>query len=167
MSAEERPPALTGNIEAETTPKTEGQMVIDTLKLFQEEVSMLKKQIATLDVRVNKELPAQLDAAFNEITSNFKVIGENLRRLGTPATTSPLTAAAGQGQQQGGFMGFIQDIFKNITGGGSAPAGGLSDMDKEILRTTKQIQMIALKDVLKKTAKNAGVEIVDHIVLAE
>lgn len=158
--------------EGQTAPKTEGEMVLETLALFQKQLGMMEdrykiveQNMNALNERVNKELPAQLDSAFAEIRQSFALIGQ---KLNTGSPNSALATATGQGQQQNGFMGIIENVLKQIGGAASGPATPqLSEMDKEILKTTKQIQMISLKDVLKKTASSAGVQLVDHVVLSE
>lgn len=158
--------------EGQTAPKTEGEMVLETLSLFQKQLGMMEERnrileqtVNALNERVNKELPAQLDSAFAEIRQSFVLIGQ---KLNTGNPNSPLATATGQPQQQNGFMSLIENVLKQISGATTGQATPqLSEMDKEILKTTKQIQMISLKDVLKKTANSAGVSLVDHVVLSE
>jgi hypothetical protein len=171
---EERPPALTGN-PAEV--KSEGQMVLETLAMFQEQMHAMDERykrmetvVQALNDRVNKEFPAQLDAAFNEIRQNFVQVGNSLRILqGQQPNSALANATATGGQQQKNPIGeFMQELMKGITGSGKeAAAGGLTDMDKQILQASKQIQLLNLKDVLKKTARSAGVDLTEHMVLSE
>jgi hypothetical protein len=147
------------------TPKTEGEMVLEYIDKLHKELESLQQRYDLLDSKVNKELPAQLDQAFKDIQQNFVMVTKGIEAIGkqTPA----VTAAAAQGQpSSGGIQGIIDNIINRVTqaptGGG---VGGLSDFDKEILKTSKQIQLISLRDVLKKTAKQAGVELAEHMIV--
>lgn len=151
--------------------QTEGEMVIELLKTFQadlkttkEENQALRDEIKLLNDKVNKELPAQLDRAFKDIGDNFTAITNGIAAIPRPQQIGVAAAAA---QKEGGGIGGIVEriigaVEKGMTGGES---GTLSDFDKEILKTSKQIQMITLKDVLKRTSKAAGIELAEHVVV--
>jgi hypothetical protein len=153
--------------------KTEAEQVIELLQMFQAELAEEKKknqaletQLALLNDRVNKELPAQLDHAFKDIQENFTMITKGIEAIPKQTTVA---AAAKEGQQGGGIMDTIGKVIDRAVSGATNPvaAGGLSDFDKEILKTSKQIQLLSLRDTLKKVAKNAGVELAEHIVVTE
>jgi len=162
----------------ETTPvhpipsreKTDGEMVLDYIKTLHTELENLQERYDLLDAKVNKELPAQLDQAFKDIQQNFQMISKGVEAIAQQRQNTPLATAAGQPQSGGTVQQIFDSILKTIdkvTGSGTQLGGSnLSDFDKEILKLTKQIQMISLKDVLKKTAKSAGVEVADHIVIS-
>jgi hypothetical protein len=157
-------PQETGIVQA---GPTEGEMVLNLLRDFKRQLDDMKEQVSFLDIKINKETPAQLDTAFNEIKANFSAIGRALEMINTriPQQTG-VAAAAAQGQQGGPVEQIINTILKRISGEGTpAGAGTLSDFDKEILKTSKQIQLLSLRDILKKTAHQVGVEIADHVVV--
>ena len=168
-------PQETGTVTAtiaEPRPQTEGEMVIDLLKQFQKDLAAakleneaLRAQLALLDTKVNKELPAQLDAAFREISQNFQAITKGIEAI--PRTQQSTVAAAAAQQKDGGPVEKILDtVLKRLEGGETGTPGSLSDFDKEILKTSKQIQLLSLRDMLKKTAKSAGIELSDHVVVS-
>jgi hypothetical protein len=144
--------------------------MLDLLKTFQQELIAMRQQITTLDVKVNKEMPAQLDQAFKEIQQNFLAITKGFEAINARTTTTGTVAAAAQTPQGSGFQGIVENIAKAIgkaiEGGSSGSAGALSDFDKEILKTSKAIQLLTLKDTLKRVAKSAGVELAEHIVVS-
>ena len=150
-------------------PQTEGEMVIELLRSFQqdlkamqEQYKLLQAQISNLDTKVNKEMPQQLDAAFGQVRDNFVAIAKSIETMHQPQTA---LAAASQNKEGGGVMDMIGGIVKQVMGEETGSSGTLSDFDKEILKTSKQIQLLSLRDMLKKTAKSAGVELSDHIVV--
>lgn len=141
-------------------------MVLELLATFQKQIETMQSQYKTLEIRVNKELPNQLDAAFKEIRENFGLITRSMEAV-AGRSTQPQLAAAAAPQGGSGFTGIFDNIGKAIgkalEGGGSG--GSLTDMDKEILRTSKQIQLLTLKSAFKKVAESAGVPVVDHIIV--
>jgi hypothetical protein len=146
--------------------KTEGELVLEYIDKLHKELETLQQRNDLLEAKINKELPAQLDRAFGDIQNNFTAITKALEAIGSRSPT--VAAAAAQGQQSGGsIMGVIENIIKRVTETPSGGViGGLSELDKETLKLTKQIQIISLRDVLKKTAKAAGVELpIDHMVI--
>lgn len=160
---------VTVEIAGEPRPQTEGEMVIDLLKQFQKDLKAakaeneaLRAQLAVLDLKVNKELPAQLDAAFKEISSNFQIITKGIEAI-PRAQQSTVAAAAAQEKDGGPVEKILNVVFKRLEGGETG--GTLSDFDKEILKTSKQIQLLSLRDMLKKTAKSAGIELAQHVVV--
>lgn len=162
---------VTVAIAGEPRPQTEGEMVIDLLKQFQKDLKAakteneaLRAQLAVLDLKVNKELPAQLDAAFKEISSNFQIITKGIEAI-PRAQQSTVAAAAAQEKDGGPVEKILNVVLKKLEGGESGTPGSLSDFDKEILKTSKQIQLLSLRDMLKKTAKSAGIELAEHVIV--
>lgn len=161
----------TVEIAEEPRPQTEGEMVIGLLKQFQADLKAakleneaLRAQLALLDTKVNKELPAQLDAAFREISGNFQAITKGIEAI-PRAQQSTVVAAAAQEKDGGPVAQILNTVLKRLEGGETGTPGTLSDFDKEILKTSKQIQLLSLRDMLKKTARAAGIELSDHIVV--
>ena len=155
--------------------KSEAEVVLDLLRTFQSDLKTaneknqaLEQEIRLLNDKVNKELPAQLDRAFKDISDNFNAITRGLEAIPRAQQTGVAAAAA---QEKSGNSGVIEKVFdtilKAINGGnvGGGPAGTLSDFDKEILKTSKQIQLLSLRDMLKKTAKSAGIELAEHVTV--
>jgi len=168
-------PQETGTVTAtiaEPRRQTEGEMVIDLLKQFQQDLAVakaendaLRAEINLLNVKVNKEMPAQLDAAFREISQNFQAITKGIEAI--PRTQQSTVAAAAAQQKDGGPVEkILNTVLKRLEGGETGTPGSLSDFDKEILKTSKQIQLLSLRDMLKKTAKSAGIELSDHVVVS-
>lgn len=151
--------------------ETEGEMVIGLLKQFQADLKAskaeneaLRAQLELLDAKVNKELPAQLDAAFKEISSNFQIITKGIEAI-PHAQQSTVAAAAAQEKDGGPVEKILNAVLKRLDVGETGTPGSLSDFDKEILKTSKQIQLLSLRDMLKKTAKSAGIDLSEHIVV--
>lgn len=163
------------SVEEATVQLDQTKMIFDALKLFQEELKImhakneaLETAITSLNTKVNTELPAYIEGAFKEIQQNFGVIGNAIRQLNEKISNPLVTTGPQPQQKQGGMMGLFENILEKINlSGAGATGGGLTDMDKQILQASKQIQLLNLKDVLKKTAKSAGVELADHIVVTE
>lgn len=152
--------------------QTEGEMVIELLKTFQSDLKIaneknqaLEAEIKLLNVKVNQELPAQLDRAFKDIGDNFNAITRGIEAI-PRAQQSTVAAAAAQKDGEGGTIERIFNVILKKIGGEESPGSGtLSDFDKEILKTSKQIQLLSLRDMLKKTAKSAGIELAEHVVV--
>ena len=152
--------------------KTEAEMVIDLLRTFQADLKTaqaenkaLRDEINLLNTKVNQEIPSQLDAAFKEIQGNFVALTNALKNLSSYPQTTTVAAAAAEAKEDDSVGGVIKGIVKKIFESEGASSGTLSDFDKEILKTSKQIQLMSLRHMLKQTAKTAGVELSEHIVV--
>jgi DNA repair exonuclease SbcCD ATPase subunit len=161
-------------IESTVPVSSEAQQVLDLLRDFQKEINLMHSKLEELDTRVNKEMPSQIDAALNELKQNDMGLVSALQKINARLggqTSSTVEKAAEQNQPQGAggmVQQIINTIFKRIEGGGGTVSGGLSEFDKEILKTSKQIQLVTLKDTLKRVYQGAGLTPpVEHMVLNE
>jgi hypothetical protein len=162
--------------EAESTApvSTEAQQVLDLLRDFQKEINAMHSKLELLDTKVNKEMPSFIDAALTELKQNDNGLLQAIQTLNARITNPAQTTvgAAAQGQSQGGVRGILDQVMnaiaKRVEGGASASVeGGLTSMQKEILHTSERIELEIVKSTLRKVQKEAGISVVEHVVVSE
>ena len=158
------------------------KQIFDKIEAESKKTEALAQDLLTLRKTVFEDLPKSIDAELTKLAESvakgLKTRDEILNKLATPNTTalavpSP-TAENPQDQpiQLTGIGGTIQKLIDGIiTRVTAAPAqGGLTEMDMEILKNTKAIQLLSLKNTFKMVAKQAGIpetalETVEHIAV--
>lgn len=145
------------------------QQLIDELKATRTENQKLQEEVNALKKTVTEDLPQGINNIVEGTKQAFEKVAASISQIKSQQEATP---AAQQQQPQGGLVNqILEGITKALSTIGSNPAtaAGLSDMDMEILKTSKAIQMLSLKNTFKMVAKQAGVslpEVVEHVTLS-
>jgi hypothetical protein len=139
------------------------QLLTDMSKLVQNQ----QKRIDELET-AQKQFASDVNVGFEESKANFIKIRDILSTLPTGRET--VVNPAGQPQQQeGGFMGLVNNILKAINEGKFTPSGGslppeLVQMDRDIAIMGRQLISLTYKKALKEMAGTAGLpELATHV----
>ena len=159
----------------QTIPTLEQTLLERVLEEFKKQGEALQ-QVLTENQLIKQELSktkVDLAALAEGSEKTFDKIGNILSNMQKERITDVNSPATPPQQQGGGLAGIVQGIVEALQKAASSPAanaiGTLSEMDHEILKTSKSIQMLSLKNTFKMVAKQAGVtlpEEIEHITVA-
>jgi len=147
------------------------QLLKQLLTEFTNKINQQQDQINSLNQKITSlsNLPQEIDTKLGELANEtkdaFGQIATIIQQLKTE--TSQNSQISQQPPQESGLMGIIKSIMGALEKTQINPeAGGLSEFDKEIMRTSKQIQLYSLKDALKRVTKASGIDFPpEHIIV--
>lgn len=140
-------------------------------KNYGEIIKQQQEQINALTKIVKEELPQKFSAEIEGLANETKnALVAVVKRVPKQDEWIAPNQAAVKPTEDTGIIGLINNGLKfidKLTGSGNAGGGGvLNDFDKEILKTSKQIQLLSLRSMLKLSASQQGValpEVAEHI----
>lgn len=132
------------------------QELAEAFKNQQEQLNALRKD--------NEALVKRLDVTFQDIQNGFVKVAEAMRAQPTHA----LSVGQQAQPEEGGVMGIINKIAGAVEKAVTTPeTGSMSEMDREILRMSKQFQVMQWKSMLKTVASKTGMPVPEeHVVVS-
>lgn len=147
---------------APQVPVNDTEVLMDVLTNLANTMKNLKQEIDALK-NDNTKLKEELGATFADIQKGFTQVADTIKAL---QTTTTATAAP---KEEGGIMSIVNNISKAIEKAmtGAPAEGSLTDLDKEILKNSKLIQVMYTRKMLKDSTKMLGIALPEeHIVVS-